>query len=80
MGAEQLGAVMAAVGKGDAKDTAELKARIERESEALFGSARLWDDGIIPPEQTRKVVAMGLEVATGKKGWEVDTRFGVFRM
>merc|ERR1712113_1349069 len=50
MGPEQLSSVMEAVGK---KVDPELKARIEHESEATFGSARLWDDGIIPPEHTR---------------------------
>jgi 3-methylcrotonyl-CoA carboxylase beta subunit len=57
-----------------------LKARIERESEAVFSSARLWDDGVIVPSQTRRVVAAGLRAATSG-GQEVrDTRFGVFRM
>lgn len=80
MGAEQLSNVMSAVGKGGEKSTQELRQRIERESEATFGSARLWDDGIIPPEQTRRYVAMGLQIACGKKGWEERTDWGVFRM
>ncbi|KAJ3939672.1 Methylcrotonoyl-CoA carboxylase beta chain, mitochondrial [Colletotrichum fioriniae] len=45
MGGEQLAAVMETVGKADP----ELKERIERESDATYSSARLWDDGIIPP-------------------------------
>ena len=79
MGAEQLSSVMEAVGR---KADPELKARIERESEASFGSARLWDDGIIPPEHTRRVLGMGLRMAQGGQnlGVERETKWGVFRM
>ena len=82
MGAEQLSAVMGAVGR---TVDPELKTRIERESEALFGSARLWDDGIIHPAQTRDYLAMGLQAAYAAGGSLGDAkreagRFGVFRM
>jgi len=77
MGAEQLSAVMAAVGK---QVDPELKARIERESESTFSTARLWDDGIIPPSHTRRVLGMGLEVAMTGSTEIKRTDFGVFRM
>ncbi|KAL8791579.1 MAG: hypothetical protein Q9195_005843 [Heterodermia aff. obscurata] len=77
MGSEQLGAVMAAVGK---KVDPELKARIERESDAVYSSARLWDDGVIPPAHTRAVLAQGLNAALGGSVEDGETRFGVFRM
>ncbi|KAF2199731.1 methylcrotonoyl-CoA carboxylase beta chain mitochondrial precursor [Delitschia confertaspora ATCC 74209] len=77
MGAEQLSSVMEAVGK---QVDPELKARIERESEATFGSARLWDDGIIPPEHTRRVLGMGLQASLGGEWKERETEWGVFRM
>ncbi|KAF2868060.1 carboxyl transferase domain-containing protein [Massariosphaeria phaeospora] len=79
MGAEQLSSVMEAVGKQVDPD---LKARIERESEATFGSARLWDDGIIPPEHTRQVLGLGLQMACGGRntGREDESKWGVFRM
>jgi 3-methylcrotonyl-CoA carboxylase beta subunit len=79
MGAEQLSSVMEAVGK---QADPELKARIERESEATFGSARLWDDGIIPPEHTRRALGIGLQMACGGQNSGVDrkTTYGVFRM
>ncbi|KAG9185947.1 methylmalonyl-CoA carboxyltransferase 12S subunit [Alternaria panax] len=79
MGAEQLASVMEAVGK---KVDPALKARIEHESEATFGSARLWDDGIIPPEHTRRVLGMGLQMACGgqNKGLDKESTWGVFRM
>ncbi|KAF2107767.1 carboxyl transferase [Lophiotrema nucula] len=77
MGPEQLSSVMEAVGK---KVDPELKARIERESEATFGSARLWDDGIIPPSHTRRVLGLGLRAAMGGQAGEKETSWGVFRM
>ncbi|KAF2743292.1 methylmalonyl-CoA carboxyltransferase 12S subunit [Sporormia fimetaria CBS 119925] len=81
MGAEQLSSVMEAVGR---QVDPKLKERIEHESQATFGSARLWDDGIIPPEHTRRVLGLGLRAALGgdKVGAErdVETKWGVFRM
>ncbi|KAL2062204.1 hypothetical protein VTL71DRAFT_6470 [Oculimacula yallundae] len=77
MGSEQLTAVMETVGK--AVDP-ELKQRIERESEAVFSSARLWDDGVIPPSHTRGVLGLGLMAALGGKNKPEPTKFGVFRM
>jgi 3-methylcrotonyl-CoA carboxylase beta subunit len=76
MGAEQLESVMATVGKTDTG----LKERILNESEVLFGSARLWDDGIILPSQTRGVLGVGLRAALSGSVEEKDTKFGVFRM
>ena len=79
MGPEQLTAVMETVGKSV---DVGLRDRIERESDAAFSSARLWDDGVIHPSQTREVLGMGLKVALGGRN-EVDetkTKFGVFRM
>ncbi|KAL9002066.1 MAG: hypothetical protein Q9188_004980 [Gyalolechia gomerana] len=75
MGSEQLSAVMETVGK---TVDPELKSRIERESQAVFASARLWDDGVIPPSHTRDVLGQALRAA--KVGWEKETKFGVFRM
>ncbi|KAI9047044.1 hypothetical protein LZ554_009118 [Drepanopeziza brunnea f. sp. 'monogermtubi'] len=77
MGGEQLSAVMETVGKSV---DPELKARIERESEAVFSSARLWDDGVIPPSHTRRVLGLSLMAALGGKNEPESTRFGVFRM
>ncbi|OAA48592.1 methylcrotonoyl-CoA carboxylase beta chain [Metarhizium rileyi] len=79
MGSEQLAAVMETVGQ---KADPELRARIDRETEATFSSARLWDDGIIPPQHTRRYIGLGLQAAMGGRN-EVkagDTKFGIFRM
>jgi 3-methylcrotonyl-CoA carboxylase beta subunit len=77
MGSEQLSSVMQAVGKSV---DPQLKQRIEDESAATFSSARLWDDGIIPPSDTRRVLGLGLSAAMSGKTEESPTRFGVFRM
>ena len=36
----------------------QLRQRIDRESPVLFGTARLWDDGVIAPQDTRRVLAL----------------------
>lgn len=92
MGATQLAGVMSIVGKAsaaaagrdfdhaaDAKRTAEIEAQIERESHSFFVSARIYDDGVIDPRDTRSVLGMALSAAhsnvvEGRRG------FGVFRM
>ncbi len=48
------------------------------ESSAYYSSARLWDDGIIDPKDTRQVLALGLKASLNKK-WDTP-RQGVFRM
>ncbi len=59
----------------------QLRRRLDAESDVLFGTARLWDDGIIDPRDTRRVLALCLTIAR-----EADARqlhpntFGVARM
>jgi len=54
--------------------------KYERESSSYFSTARLWDDGIINPVDTRSVLGRSLEVAI-RSGCEPNaTKFGVFRM
>ncbi|MGH7727546.1 MAG: carboxyl transferase domain-containing protein [Vulcanimicrobiaceae bacterium] len=50
----------------------------EREGSPYFATARLWDDGVIDPLDTRPVLALGLEAAAATA--ERPTTFGVFRM
>jgi 3-methylcrotonyl-CoA carboxylase beta subunit len=61
----------------------QMKAKYETEAEALFATARLWDDGIILPEQTRDVLGLSLLVAKNNHPeFEIGSpgNFGVFRM
>jgi 3-methylcrotonyl-CoA carboxylase beta subunit len=57
---------------------APIRARFESEGSPYFATARLWDDGIIAPAQTRRVLALAFS-ATLNAPIE-ETRFGVFRM
>ena len=50
----------------------------DREGSPYYSTARLWDDGVIDPVDTRKVLALGLSAAAC--GPVPDTTFGVFRM
>ena len=82
MGPDQLASVMDSVsGKSKSKSTstaaadsaakeqrsAALRERIENESSALYSTARLWDDGIIKPSDTRDVLGLALELAEEEK-------------
>jgi len=55
-----------------------LLAKYERESSPYYSTARLWDDGILDPVDTRLALALGLAAAT--RAPIPETRFGVFRM
>ena len=56
----------------------ELRATYEREGSPYYSSARLWDDGVIDPADTRRVLGIGLELAAAVPTG--TTRFGVLRM
>ena len=50
----------------------------EKQGHPYYASARLWDDGVIDPLDTRLVVALAISASLNKEIEE--TRFGVFRM
>ena len=83
MGGQQAASVLSTV-KGDitpaekAKIEEPILAKYEHEGSPYYSTARLWDDGIIDPLETRKVLAMGLEAAANAP--LAETRFGIFRM
>ncbi len=52
--------------------------RYEEEGHPLYASARLWDDGIIDPRQTREV--LGLSLSASMNATIPETQFGIFRM
>ena len=91
MGPQQLSGVMdiikreAAIKAGQPIDEpkmqasrAALEAQIERESDCYFATARLWDDGIIDPRDTRTVLAISLSAAYNRPV-EGTMEWGVFR-
>ena len=49
-----------------------------QEGNAYYSTARLWDDGVIDPADTRMVLALGISAAMNAS--QENTRFGVFRM
>jgi acetyl-CoA carboxylase carboxyltransferase component len=57
---------------------APILAEYERQGSAYYSTARLWDDGVIDPLDTRRVLAMGISAALNAA--IPETRFGVFRM
>lgn len=91
MGAEQAAGVLVQVKREQAErageafddeETARIKAPIveqyERQAHAHYSSARLWDDGVIDPAQTREVLALALSASLNAP--LEPTTFGVFRM
>ncbi|VDP89747.1 unnamed protein product [Echinostoma caproni] len=54
--------------------------KYEREGHPYYSSARLWDDGVIDPVDTRTVLGLGLSVSYNAPQPFPPTRFGVFRM
>jgi 3-methylcrotonyl-CoA carboxylase beta subunit len=57
---------------------APIRARYEEEGSPYYATARLWDDGIILPSETRRVLGLALSAALNAP--VPPTRFGVFRM
>ena len=57
---------------------APVLAKYEEEGSPYYWTARLWDDGVIKPSETRNVLALGLSAALNAP--IPETRFGVFRM
>lgn len=55
-----------------------IRDQYERQGHPYYATARLWDDGVIDPLQTRRVLALGLNAA--RNAPIEETRFGVFRM
>ncbi|MGV8803864.1 MAG: carboxyl transferase domain-containing protein [Polaromonas sp.] len=91
MGGEQAAGVLATVkregieergGQWSAEEEEAFKASIRRQYEdqghPYYASARLWDDGVIDPADTRRVLALGLSAAQNAP--IPETKFGLFRM
>jgi acetyl-CoA carboxylase carboxyltransferase component len=75
MGGDQAATVLTMVGEADAD---EIRAKYEEEGSPYYSTARLWDDGIIDPLDTRRVLALGISAALNAP--IPETTFGVFRM
>jgi 3-methylcrotonyl-CoA carboxylase beta subunit len=86
MGGEQAASVLATVNRDADKWTPEqmeefkapIRQKYEDEGNPYFATARLWDDGIIAPADTRRVLGLALSACLNAP--IPDTKFGVFRM
>jgi 3-methylcrotonyl-CoA carboxylase beta subunit len=91
MGGEQAASVLATVrrdgieGRGEswspdeeAAFKAPILAQYEAQGHPYYASARLWDDGVIDPADTRQVLSLALSASLNAP--IPETRFGVFRM
>ena len=58
--------------------TGQRRRQYEEQGHPYFATARLWDDGIIDPADTRRVLALGLSAS--RNAPVEDTKFGLFRM
>src|SRR6187397_2258296 len=75
MGGEQAAMVLTMVGDADPD---EIRAKYEAEGNPYYSTARLWDDGIIDPRDTRRVLALGISAALNAP--IPETTFRLFRM
>ncbi|MDR3538140.1 MAG: carboxyl transferase domain-containing protein [Acetobacteraceae bacterium] len=84
MGGEQAAGVLATVRRGFASPEEEeafkapIRAQYETQGNPYYATARLWDDGVIDPADSRRVLGLALSAALNAPVG--DTRFGVFRM
>ena len=91
MGGEQAASVLATIRRDGMEARGEswpadqeeafkepIRQRYETEGDPYFATARLWDDGVIDPAQTRDV--LGLAISAALNAPIAETRFGVFRM
>jgi 3-methylcrotonyl-CoA carboxylase beta subunit len=76
MGGEQAAIVMTEVGQPETG--ARLREQYERQGHPYYATARVWDDGVIDPRDTRDVLGLALSAA-GNAPLQ-DVRYGVFRM
>src|SRR5437588_1787346 len=75
MGGEQAATVLSLVGDAD---TTDIRLKYEAEGNPYYSTARLWDDGISDPLDTRRILALGISAALNAP--LPESRFGIFRM
>jgi 3-methylcrotonyl-CoA carboxylase beta subunit len=78
MGGDQAASVLAAVGSGAGSDEADVREQYEHQGNPYYSTARLWDDGVIDPVDTRRVLGLALSAAANAP--LEPAGYGVFRM
>jgi acetyl-CoA carboxylase carboxyltransferase component len=83
MGGEQAADVLATVKSGSDAEKAEYRKKIiaeyERDGNAYASTAKLWDDGILDPRETRRTLALALAMSL-ENSPTPEVKYGVFRM
>jgi geranyl-CoA carboxylase beta subunit len=93
MGGAQAAKVMDIVGRGKLERSGlpvneealqamseQLRLRLDKESDVLFGTARLWDDGVIDPRDTRRILGLCLAITAEAEARTLrPSTFGVAR-
>jgi 3-methylcrotonyl-CoA carboxylase beta subunit len=64
--------------EAEEKFKAPIREQYERQGHPYYSSARLWDDGVVDPADTRRL--LGLAISASLNAPVEDTKFGVFRM
>ena len=84
MGGEQAASVLATV-RGEFKSKADeeafknpIREQYERQGHPYYSSARLWDDGVVDPADTRRLLALAISASLNAE--IAPTKFGIFRM
>jgi 3-methylcrotonyl-CoA carboxylase beta subunit len=91
MGPTQAASVLTEVKRANEKPSAQTEKKLKAyyqsieeqyllQSDALYATARLWDDGIIEPENTRNVLGLALAVCRQTPRWSPQHDYGIFRM
>jgi 3-methylcrotonyl-CoA carboxylase beta subunit len=93
MGGEQAASVLATIKRealqrsgatlSDAEEESlktPIREQFERQGHPYYASARLWDDGVIDPLDTRRVLGLALALTKAQDAGSTQTRYGVFRM
>jgi 3-methylcrotonyl-CoA carboxylase beta subunit len=78
MGGDQAASVLASVGSGVGSDEADVREQYEYQGNPYYSTARLWDDGVIDPAGTRRVLGLALSAAANAP--LEPAGYGVFRM
>jgi 3-methylcrotonyl-CoA carboxylase beta subunit len=83
MGGDHAATVLSMVGTFDSEDAREqyrqrIREQYETQGSPYYSTARLWDDGVIDPLDTRAVLALG--IAAARHAPIDEPRYGIFRM
>eukprot|EP01064_Diplonema_japonicum_P024046 TRINITY_DN34519_c0_g1_i1.p1 TRINITY_DN34519_c0_g1~~TRINITY_DN34519_c0_g1_i1.p1 ORF type:complete len:554 (+),score=128.17 TRINITY_DN34519_c0_g1_i1:56-1717(+) len=80
MGGNQAASVLGQVGNLSEEQMQAIKDKYNYEGSCYYSSARLWDDGVIDPKDTRRTLGMAFNVAANEAPKVKPTKFGLFRM